>query len=196
MPIESASAFAGATGVGALCFLAVFLILDGRDPGVFPTVEFYAKTTTWGIVVAVPVAAMAYVAGLLAIAVSSKLLEQMAHTTIGRSADDVVALVQLNKDSPVAQQYLQLHQEQGILAGSAIALLLLTIGALSERQNLANIGNATLWAGSLAFVAALLCYYVAFTKASDAHKIAMGVRTVAIASPQIAPDTPHQSSSK
>ena len=186
MPTESAGAFAGATGVGALCFLAVFLILDGREPGVFSTVEFYAKTTTWGIVAAVPVAAMAYVAGLLAIAVSSGLLEQMAHTTIGRSADDAVALVQLNKDSPVAQQYLQLRQEQGILAGSAIAMLLLTLGALSERRNLPNIGTATLWAVLLAFVAGLLCFYVAFAKARDAHAIAMGVRSAPSVSPQTA----------
>ena len=196
MPIESASSFAGAAGVGALCFLAVFLILDGREPGVFPTVEFYSKTATWGIVAAVPVAAMAYVAGLLAIAVSSGLLEQVAHTTIGRSAVDVVALAQISKDSPVAQQYLQLRQEQGILAGSAIAMLLLTLGVLSERRNLPNIGKATLWAVSLAFVAGILCFYVAFSKARDAHTIAMGVRPApAAASSQRAPDTPHPTGS-
>jgi hypothetical protein len=187
MPLESAGAFAGATGVGAICFLAMFLILDGREPGVFPTVEFYAKTATWGIVAAVPVAAMAYVAGLLAIAVSSGLLEQVAHTTVGRSAIDSVALAQISKDSPVAQQYLQLRQEQGILAGSAIAMLLLTIGALSERRNLPAIQAATWWAVALGLVAGFLCFYVAFTKARDAHTIAMGVHSAIAASMPQAP---------
>lgn len=75
MPIESAGAFAGAAGVGALCFLGIFLLLDGLSPGVFPTVEFYARTATWGIVAAVPVLAITYVVGLLALTGMGSLLE-------------------------------------------------------------------------------------------------------------------------
>src|SRR6185436_16121358 len=64
---EALGSFAGATGVGALCLLAMFLFIDGRARNLFPTVEVYAKTATWGIVAAVPVLAISYIAGLLVI---------------------------------------------------------------------------------------------------------------------------------
>jgi hypothetical protein len=42
-------------GVGALCILGVFLLLDGRAAHLFPTFEQYAKTSTWTVVAAIPV---------------------------------------------------------------------------------------------------------------------------------------------
>lgn len=54
MPSETIAGVAGPTGVGALFVLGVFLFLDGRAPDLFPTVETYAKTATWGIVAAAP----------------------------------------------------------------------------------------------------------------------------------------------
>jgi hypothetical protein len=67
MPSDSITAVAGPAGVGVLGILGVFLFFNGRGPDLFPTVETYAKTATWGIVAAVPVLVIAYVLGLFLI---------------------------------------------------------------------------------------------------------------------------------
>src|SRR4051812_27108001 len=99
MSAESLSNFAGPTGVGALCLLAVFLFLDGRAPDLFPTVETYAKTATWGIVAAVPVLVIAYVVGLFLAAGA----EMVAQHTIGPAfideANDLARLASVPVDN-------------------------------------------------------------------------------------------------
>ena len=60
VPWESLTGFAGPAGIGAICILAAFLFLDGQNPNLFPSVEFYAKTSTWSIVAAIPLLASSY----------------------------------------------------------------------------------------------------------------------------------------
>ncbi|MCU0633823.1 MAG: hypothetical protein MUE41_03020 [Gemmatimonadaceae bacterium] len=172
MPFESAGAFAGAAGVGALCVLGVFLLLDGRAPGVFPTVEFYARTATWGIVAAVPVLAITYVVGLLAITGTVGLLELALGPSIGSGALDAAAFAAVDTDSPIGQVYLQLRQEQGILGGSAVGMLVIATGAFAERRNLPDVRAAVSLAATLAVIASALCVAGAVVKGKEAHALA------------------------
>jgi hypothetical protein len=171
MTIETAGAFAGAAGVGALCVLGIFLMLDGMAADVLPTIEFYAKTATWGIVAAVPVLAITYVIGLLVVGGVVALEEWAVGGVVGIAADDVVRLAALANDSPVTQFYLQRRDEQGVLGGSAIGLLLLAAGAYAERRNLPEVAGVTKAAAVLAVVAAMLCLAGSVVKGREAHAV-------------------------
>ncbi len=54
----------GFLGVGTLEILGVFFILDGTF-GFLTFIEIYSKTSTWAILVTVPLLVVAYVFGLL-----------------------------------------------------------------------------------------------------------------------------------
>jgi hypothetical protein len=170
---QTLGSFAGATGVGALCFLAVFLFLDGCARSLFPAVEIYAKSTTWGIVAAVPVLAIAYVAGLLAISAAQF---TVAHT-FGPARDvEFADLVQLSNsrttDSVALREYTQLREERAILAGSALALLMLAIGAVSESRNLPGLKAVVLVSAFLTVFVAAGAFYAAGGKSVSAHNLA------------------------
>ena len=182
MPLDPTGIFAGATGVGALCVLGVFLVLDGRAPELFPTLETYAKTATWGIVAAVPVLAVAYVVGLLAIAGTGAAVEALYGDVVGRGARDVLSMFAIPKDSLVATAYLELRQRQELLGGSAIGVLLLALGAFSERRNLPEVRGAVTVAGSLALVAALLCLAGSVASGREAHALAGAMRMMTVPS--------------
>ena len=136
-PTDSIGAFAGATGVGALCILGVFLLLDGRAPALFPTVETYAKTATWGVVVAIPVLAIAYVIGLTLITASSFAIRGTFGPSLLDEAADAARVSSIKeKESVLAKEYLQFKQERDVLGGAALALIVLAAGAWSDSINL------------------------------------------------------------
>src|SRR5690242_15419631 len=102
---DSLGTFAGAAGVGALCILGVFLLLDCRAPTLFPTVEEYAKTATWSAVAAVPVLAIAYVIGLVLITASCFAVRGSFGPSLLEEAADTARVSNVSaKDSVLAQE--------------------------------------------------------------------------------------------
>ena len=165
--------FAGATGVGALCVLAMFLFFDGRASNLLPNVEAYAKTATWAIVAAVPVLAMSYIVGLLLISGA----ESAVARTFGPTADvelaDLARVAKLPaKDSVAVQRFAQLRQDRAILAGSAVALLLLAFGALSEIRNLPELKTVIVCSALVAILVAAATFFAAAQKGISAHLLA------------------------
>lgn len=69
IPFNLINDFASITGIGALCLLGIFLIIDGREKKLFPTIEFYANTKTWALVAVIPVFAISYVMGLFSVVI-------------------------------------------------------------------------------------------------------------------------------
>src|SRR4029453_16968156 len=129
---DALTGFAGPAGVGSLCLLGAFLFLDGRAPGLFPTVEEYAKTSTWGVVAAVPVLAVSFVLGLSLMVASERVLTSLWGPPLTSQAADLAQLGVSVKESPAAQAYVESLRNRAVLAGGSVALLILAIGALSD----------------------------------------------------------------
>jgi len=174
---ESLSAFAGPTGVGALCFLGVFLFLDGRAPSLFPAVEAYAKTSTWSVIAAVPVLAMAYLTGLVLISGASAGVRVSFGPSVEQEAKDtLVVSSKPAKESVLAQRYIQFLQERDCLAGAAFSLVVLAAGLLSEKRTLAEANAIESWlvitAAAIAVLASVALYAAAGVRAREAHTFA------------------------
>jgi len=176
---DSLGSFAGATGVGALCILGVFLFLDGRAPELFPTIEEYSKTATWGVVAAIPVLAIAYVIGLMLITASCFAVRGAFGPSLRDEAADVarVSLVAV-KESVLAQEYSQLKQERDVLGGAALSLIVLAIGAISDSKNLPHMRSIVIAAALSTFIAAAALFFSAGLKNGQAHTLASVVQEV------------------
>lgn len=167
LPWQNVEGFAGIAGVGALALLGIFLILDGRVPELFPTIEFYAKTATWSIVAAIPVLAITFVLGHLLIG-SAQLMQGIVLNSL--SIDLLSDLIFISKQNDIiTQRYLQMMNDQELLSGSAVAFLLLSLGAFSETQNLRQIRSAVYLAASGALVVACTTFAMAVWKSYQAH---------------------------
>jgi hypothetical protein len=173
LPWSDLQGFAGATGVGAVVILAAFLTLDGLDGNLFPSVETYAKTGTWAIVATVPTLAFSYVLGLMTIGLGHVLVHVLFGIAV-QASDSAV----FRKDTFVvaASLYRQALQEADVLAGSALALLLLAAGALVEQRNLPSLKRVIRLATILTAAAAIGAAFLAAKRANDAHAIATAVR--------------------
>ena len=117
LPWASLQGFAGSAGVGSLALLGIFLIVDSLHEGVFPTLEFYSKTATWGIVAAIPALAIAYVFGLLLIGAGGLLLDAFPIAHASDKFADLVKVSDVAKE-PITDRYQQLYQESHVLAGA------------------------------------------------------------------------------
>jgi len=177
VPCESLTGFAGPAGIGAICILAAFLFLDGQNPNLFPSVEFYAKTSTWSIVAAIPLLATSYVLGVITISVS-QLVAQGVGIVIGVPSPphsiEIVALGN-DKDTVRAQIFLKAYQDQEILCGCGIAFVLLGLAALSEKRNLRNLSSVINVAAALVIVGGLIGFGLSFVKAKLAHEVASSI---------------------
>jgi hypothetical protein len=176
MPSESLSTVAGPAGVGSLCILGVFLVLDGVQPDVFPTVEEYAKTTTWGVIAAVPVLVIAYVLGLFFNSIATLAVQVAFGVSAAEETSDIVRVGCIPAEkSPAVQHFLQLRQDRAVLAGSSFVFIILSVGAFSEIANLPDVRSSiiVLASGSL-FLAALL-FWLSGAKTRESHDLATGI---------------------
>jgi hypothetical protein len=127
--------FAGASGVGILCLVGLFFVVSVFATNLPHLVSLLVSSSNWAAIAAVPVLVVAYVVGLLAIA----LVDHGGQTA---------SLHQLI-EGPAAMRYGQLEQEAEILSGSVVGFLLLSIAAAVN--TLAFPG----WTRTLAFAALL-----------------------------------------
>lgn len=126
-PWQSIQGFSGAAAVGSIVFVDWALITDAFADNLFPIINLYSQSPTWAIVTAVPVLSLAYLLGLLCIGAGEVLL--VAFRLIPAGALEEGKLARFEPSSFVAARYQQLRQDAEVLAGSALALGLLTIGA-------------------------------------------------------------------
>jgi hypothetical protein len=169
-PLDGLQDFAGATGVGAICLLGVFLVLDGWHSRLFPTVEFYAKTATWSIVAAVPILAITYVLGILLIGVADVICGLVPGLNLPTPID--LAAMGTAKEAPAVQGYLELVQQYEVLTGSGLALLVVAAGAWSERRNLYEIATVVTWTAVLTVFVAFGAFGVGLRRASQGRELA------------------------
>jgi hypothetical protein len=174
MPNDSLSTIAGPAGVGAICILGVFLLLDGRSPNIFPTVEGYAKSTTWGVIAAIPVLVMAYVIGLFLNSMAVLAVQTVFQVSTTAELVDMVCMGSTSVDkSPAVQYFLQLRQDRAVLAGSSSAFIALSAGAFSEISNLQHIRSGVIFLASGTLLLAALLFWLAGAKTLESHQLAV-----------------------
>ena len=175
MPIlfQSIQGFAGASGVGILCLVGLFLIASVFADNLPAVAALVISNSNWSAVATLPVLVVSYVIGLLAIA----LVDGGTRIT----ASDISVL----SDGPVAARYGQLEQEAEILSGSVVGFLLFSVAAL---LNLALFPG---WARTLSFSAGLsgTIALSAWRMSRSKHRAAAALVTATeVARPAVAKD--------
>ena len=127
VPWQSIQGFSGATAVGSLVFVDWALITNAFADNLFPVINLYSQSPTWAIVTAVPVLSLAYLLGLLCIGAGEALM--ILFKFVPASSLDEGQMACSEPSSFIAARYQQLRQDAEVLAGSALALGLLAVGA-------------------------------------------------------------------
>jgi|SRR5215472_14501390 len=118
IPFHTLSGFAGASGVGILCLIGLFLIVSVFATNLPTVATLLIESSTWSAIASLPLLVVAYVIGLLAIAL------------IDPTRRSIVSELNTLRDGPMAVRYVQLEQEGEILSGSVVAFLLLGCASL------------------------------------------------------------------
>ena len=127
IPWQNIQGFSGAAAVGSIVFVDLALIANAFADNLFPVINLYSQTTTWAIVIALPVLALVYLIGLLSIGAGEAALLCFRLVSRADLAEDIRGLPGLPQI--IAARYQQLRQDAEILAGSAIAFGLLAVGS-------------------------------------------------------------------
>ena len=143
MPGTSVEAITGRLGVGAIAFLACFLIVDGQQVGVFEMVEFYGKSASFGIVIALPTAVVTYVLGVIMMGIADLLFSRFS--SLAPIAARQVRAVSTRGGVILQQIFVEHLRDFELLKGAAAAFLLLVVGCLAE---IPNMPVATIVAGA------------------------------------------------
>jgi len=171
MPWQSIQGFSGATAVGALTLVGIILIANVFAMNLFPAIDFYAQTATWAIVVAVPVVAFSYLLGLLTNGAAEVVLvwfhlvqrDDLIHDPIAASV----------RGDFVAGRFQQLRQEAELLAGSSIALALLSVGAALSAWVAEGWRTFLASVAVTAIILALGSFFLGKIRHASAHSLAL-----------------------
>lgn len=136
-PVETIT---GRLGVGAICFLAFFLMVDGMQIGVFNLVEIYGKSVTFGIVIAFPTAVVTYILGVFCVGIADLILSRF-NAFSEPDPTSIIALSQSGGDL-LQQSYSENLRNFELLKGSSVAFFLLAIGVALDVSNMQ--GNETI----------------------------------------------------
>jgi uncharacterized oligopeptide transporter (OPT) family protein len=128
MNFSSLNDLASSLGVGSIAMLAVFLFLDANTP-IYALIESNAVSQSWAIFVAIPLVFIAYVAGVVSVAIG-RYLRQMAVTSSSSQLE--WSAVPQQRTELVMLNYQKYRQVIDTLDGAAIAFALLTVGVAFE----------------------------------------------------------------
>ena len=173
-PWQGIQGFSGATAVGSLVFIDWALITNAFANNLFPMINLYSQSPTWAIVTAVPVLSLAYLLGLLCIGAGEALLIAVKLVPKGCLDDGIIAGSE--RSDFVVAKYQQLRQDAEILEGSALALLLLAVGASLHAWRIDGWSRFLLSVAICAVVVAVGCVALAVRRHQSAFRIA-GTRT-------------------
>jgi hypothetical protein len=127
IPWQGLQGFSGATAIGALVLVDLALVANSFADNLFPVINIYSKSPTWGIVVAIPLVSLAYLLGVLSIGAAELLLIRIRWVDANALIEDTIAASANGELAAVRFQ--QLQQEAELLGGGSIAFGLLGVGA-------------------------------------------------------------------
>jgi hypothetical protein len=164
---QSIQGFAGASGVGVLCLAGLLLGASSFATNLPVVATDLLASSNWSAVAALPLIVVAYVIGLLAIA----LVDGVTRLT----SSDISAL----SNGAVAARYGQLEQEAEILSGSVVGFLLLGVAALLNILMFPGWTRTLLFAAALCGVIAAGAFKMSRTKHAAASALAALAATTA-----------------
>jgi hypothetical protein len=126
-PWQNIQSFSGASAGGAIVFIDLALVANAFADNLFPTINLYAQTPTWAIVVAIPVLSLVYLVGVLSIGAGEALLSWLRFGRAVMLDEDTAALIGCG--DVIIGRYQRLQQEAELLAGSVVAFGLLAVGS-------------------------------------------------------------------
>lgn len=171
IPWQSLQGFSGATAVGALTFIGLVLIANAFAPNLFPAIDFYARTSTWAIVVAIPVLSLAYLLGLVSIGIAEAALIWFSLLDENLLVNDPIKVSSCGEF--VASKFHQLRQEAEILAGSSISLVLLSFGAALSAWAVGGWRRFLIAITVFALLLAICCIMLSISRNKTAKKLAI-----------------------
>jgi hypothetical protein len=124
---QNLQGFSGATAVGAVTLIGLILVANAFATNLLAAIDFYSRTPTWAIVVAVPTVAVSYLLGLVSMGAAEALLAWSRVIDEVALVEDHVA-VSVRGDH-VAGHFRELRQEAAVLAGGSVGLSVLALGA-------------------------------------------------------------------
>jgi hypothetical protein len=127
LPSQTLPRFSGAAAIGALVLVDLALIANAFADNLFPVINLYSQTPTWAIVVAIPLASLVYLLGVLSIGTSELMLIWTG--LLDRSALVEDSIAASARGEYAAARFEQIRQEAELLAGGTIAFTLLAAGA-------------------------------------------------------------------
>ena len=136
----------GYLGIGALELLGFFFVLDGAS-GFLVFLETYAKTTSWAILVTVPILVVSYILGLI-----SSLIVESAVRLKPILTPDLFARVTASKNETLIRRFAEVERHTRLLNGCLVAFVLLAAGSLAEVRMMGSFG----FVGSLGMILGLL----------------------------------------
>jgi len=171
---QNVQGFAGASGVGIVCLVGLFLIVSVFADNLPKVATLLLGSSSWGALATLPLLVVGYVVGLLAIAL------------VDRGTPLTPAGIKVIGSGVVAARYGQLVQEAETLSGSVIAFVLLGAAALLNTMVFPG------WTRTLGFTGAL-CGGIAVSAwkmSRIKHAAAAALTTVAGADADLAEVSP------
>lgn len=127
LPSQSLPRFSGAAAIGALVLVGLALVANAFADNLFPVINLYSQTPTWAIVVAIPLASLVYLLGVLSIGASELMLIWTGFLDRNGLVED--AITASARGEFAVARFEQVRQEAELLAGGTIAFTLLAVGA-------------------------------------------------------------------
>ena len=145
-PVETIT---GRLGVGAICFLALFLAVDGMQIGVFHLIETYGKSVTFGIIAALPIAVVTYILGVFCVGTADLVLSRFC--AFREPEPELILALSQSGGDLLQQSYSENLRNSELLKGSSVAFVLLATGTLLDVSNMRGYETIVI----IAFIVAL-----------------------------------------
>jgi hypothetical protein len=170
---QSIQGFAGASGVGVLCLLGLFLIVSVFANNLPTVATILLGSNNWTAIATIPVLVVAYVIGLLAIAL------------VDRGNRLPASHISALSESPVAARYGQLEQEAEILSGSVVGFVLLSVAALLNTVVFPGWTRTLVFAAATAGAIAVSAWKMSRSKREKAAALVAAAAEARSASPDV-----------
>ena len=162
VPWQSIQGFSGSVAVGGLVLTSLLLLAGAFATSIFAALDFLSRSAVWAIVVAIPIASLSYLVGLLTTAAGESLLRLVGWIPRVAIVEELQRIRQ--QDEFMIGRYLQLRQEAELLAGGCLALLLLALACLAATLAAAGWRPTLFSASATCTVLAVGCCALAVSK--------------------------------
>jgi hypothetical protein len=169
--------FTGSMAIGSIGVLGLFLIVNGQTE-IYKIFEGYGKSISWGIFAAVPFLVLSYLVGLFLSQLAEILFVNIRGLSCTKTEDQFVEIAN-SKSEYLIERYLELARQKMLFEGSAMALVLLSLGLLSEARLIIKWECIVYFSAIATFIAAIICPFMAIRISNKIERLLNAVNEVA-----------------